>query len=142
VSNAGRISSLRSVLEWYADRANYDDEHAPGHKSLLFLWTFDEGDRARQAIETDNGVADADMARIRQIAETEVADLAARTHEPISTDCEDAEAEIRKLTEQVRIATDTLEAISACDKQAGGERYPGACATAAHDALIQMSVVE
>ena len=50
--------------------------------------------------------------------------------------------ERRRLAEQVRIATDALEAIAACDRKAGGERYPGACATAAHDALIQMSVVD
>jgi dsDNA-specific endonuclease/ATPase MutS2 len=135
MSNAGRISSLRQILEWYADRANYDDEHAPGHKSLLFSWTFDEGERARQAIETDNEAADADMARIRQIAETEVANLATRTHEPISTDCEEAETEIRKLTEQVRIATETLEHLAA-----GGGILT--IRTEADDALIQMSAVD
>lgn len=64
--------------------------------------------------------------------------LAARTHEPISTDCEEAEAEIRRLTEQLRIATAQLQAFS----DQGQERYPGEMGTFAHDALIQMSVVD
>jgi hypothetical protein len=46
--------------------------------------------------------------------------------------------EIASLKEQVRIATDQLQAFS----DQGKERYPGEMGTFAHDALIQMSVVE
>lgn len=46
--------------------------------------------------------------------------------------------ENQRLTEQVRIATDRLQAFS----DQGTERYPGEMGTFAEDALIQMSVVE
>lgn len=48
------------------------------------------------------------------------------------------EAELARLREQLRIATDQLEAFSA----QWAERYPGEMGTFAHDALIRMSVVE
>lgn len=44
----------------------------------------------------------------------------------------------QRLREQLRIATDQLQAFS----DQGCERYPGEMGTFAHDALIQMSVVE
>lgn len=45
---------------------------------------------------------------------------------------------IKRVCEQLRIATDQLQAFS----DQGQERYPGEMGTFAHDALIQMSVVE
>lgn len=48
------------------------------------------------------------------------------------------EAENERLREQLRIATEQLQAFS----DQGQERYPGEMGTFAHDALIQMSVVE
>lgn len=49
-----------------------------------------------------------------------------------------ADAENARLREQLRIATDQLQAFSDQEQ----ERYPGEMGTFAHDALIQMSVVE
>lgn len=66
--------------------------------------------------------------------------LTARTHEPISTDCEEAEAEIRRLTEQLRIATELLEMFAG--RRGQDMRYPGEHATLAEDALIRISVVD
>jgi hypothetical protein len=51
---------------------------------------------------------------------------------------ETTEREIARLREQLRIATDYLEWQAKCRPEA----YPGEAATFAHDALIQMSVVE
>jgi hypothetical protein len=48
------------------------------------------------------------------------------------------QAENARLTEQLRIATERLQAFS--DQRQ--ERYPGEMGTFAHDALIQISVVE
>ena len=40
---------LRKALEWYADRSNYDENHAPLNRGLLSSY-FDEGNRARHAL--------------------------------------------------------------------------------------------
>ncbi len=66
--------------------------------------------------------------------------LAARTHERVSTDCEEAEAEIKRLTEQVMIAENTLRFI--LEQHDSGNASSALAAVWAEDALIQMSVVE
>lgn len=48
------------------------------------------------------------------------------------------QAELQRLQEQLRIATDQLQAFSDQEQ----ERYPGELGTVANDALIRMSVVE
>lgn len=96
MSNAARITALRKALEWYADHDNYDEDHAPVVRGFLSS-VFDEGARAKHALNADNEAADADSERIRRIATVEVANLAARAHEPISTDCQAAEDEIERL---------------------------------------------
>ena len=69
-----------------------------------------------------------------------VQQLEERSREPVSADRNETPNESKRAREQLQIATDALEAIAATHPS--GERYPGACATAAHDALIQMSVAE
>lgn len=66
--------------------------------------------------------------------------LGKRTHEPISTDCEEAENEIRRLRDQLVIATQTLEYIRLQVDR--GEKSPTLLAAYANDGLIHMSVVE
>jgi hypothetical protein len=45
------VERYREALAWYADEANYNDDHAPGCKSFMFDWTFDRGARARAALD-------------------------------------------------------------------------------------------
>jgi hypothetical protein len=47
------VERLRAALAWYADEANYNDDHAPGCKSFMFDWTFDRGERARKSLAAE-----------------------------------------------------------------------------------------
>lgn len=63
-------------------------------------------------------------------------------HDP--DDCKQAEAEIRRLREQIRIAIETLTEIAGCGCSVCGPtpRDLAHARTLADDALIRMSVVE